>query len=195
MCAISFPSLVHSITRNWGGAMRTQKSLTKYKKTEIGKFLYRPKSGICENILIPQETSEFGVFTLQARCFRNMAVRHISKFLRNDALDFFNRFTLMSGVMNKSQKAALNSAIEKVVRTQFADAAISAVHVTEDSDYDGDPILRVVVVFETSVRPDLMKASGLARHIWPALEENGSHAFPVISFRSKADQARLREAA
>lgn len=97
--------------------------------------------------------------------------------------------------MDKSRKAALNSAIEKVVRTQFADAEINAVHVTEDLDYDGDPILRVVVVFETSVGPDLVKASGLARHIWPAIENSNSDAFPVISFRSKADQARLREAA
>jgi hypothetical protein len=110
-------------------------------------------------------------------------------------LDFLNPFPLIGEIMDKSRKAALNSAIEKVVRTQFADAAISAVHVTEDSDSDGDPILRVIVVFETSVRPDLVKARGLARHIWPALEENDSHAFPVISFRSKADQARLREAA
>jgi hypothetical protein len=113
----------------------------------------------------------------------------------DEPLDFLNPFPLIGGVMNKSRKAALNSAIEKIVRTQFADASISAVDVTEDFDYDGDPILRVVVVFETSVRPDLVKASGLARHIWPAIEDNNSDAFPVISFRSKADQARLREAA
>ncbi len=124
-----------------------------------------------------------------------MAISHIFSSLRSEVLDFFNSFALIYTVMNKSQKAALNSAIEKVVRTQFADAAISAVHITEDSDSDGDPILRVVVVFETSVRPDLVKARGLARHIWPALEDNHSNAFPVISFRSKADQARLREAA
>ena len=112
-----------------------------------------------------------------------------------EALDFLNPFPLIGEIMDKSSKAALNSAIEKVVRTQFADAEINAVYVTEDSDYDGDPILRVVVVFETSAGPDLAKASGLARHIWPAIEDNNSDAFPVISFRSKADQARLREAA
>ena len=110
-------------------------------------------------------------------------------------LDFLNTSSLIEDMMGNSQKAALNSAIEKVVRTQFADAAINAVHVTEDYDSDGDPILRVIVVFETSVRPDLAKAGGLARHIWPALENNNSNAFPVISFRSKADQAKFREAA
>ena len=110
-------------------------------------------------------------------------------------LDFLNASSLIDNMMGKSQKTDLNSAIDKVVRAQFADAAINAVHVTEDYDSDGDPILRVIVVFETSVRPDLAKAGGLARHIWPALENNSSNAFPVISFRSKADQAKFREAA
>jgi hypothetical protein len=112
-----------------------------------------------------------------------------------ETLDFLNPFPLIGEIMDKTRKAALNSAIEKVVRTQFADAAVCAVHVVEDVDYEGDAILRVAVVFETSSPPDINKAKSLARHIWPVIEDSDSNAFPIISFRSKADQARLREAA
>ena len=120
---------------------------------------------------------------------------HIFYTFSRRRLDFLNQQSIIHAMMDKSKKAALNSAIERVVRTQFADAAISAVDVTEDSDSDGDPILRVVVVFETSVNPDLAKARGLVRHIWPEIENNHSDAFPVISFRSKADHTRYCEAA
>lgn len=58
----------------------------------------------------------------------------------------------------KSIKAALNSAIEQVVRTEFGDAAVHAVHVCEDYDADEDPILRVTVVFESSAKLDVKKA-------------------------------------
>jgi hypothetical protein len=95
----------------------------------------------------------------------------------------------------KSAKAALNSALEKVVRTQFADAAIHAVDIVPDQDSDGDPILRITVVYETSYKLDMEKAVGLVRHMRDVLEDKHEEAFPLISFRSKSDHDKLRAAA
>jgi len=96
--------------------------------------------------------------------------------------------------MGKRLKAALDSAIEEIVRAEFADA-IDSVMVTEDRDADGDPILRVMVVFRSKSSPNLKKATGLVRHILPVLEDKGADAFPIVSFRSKADHDRLSVAA
>jgi hypothetical protein len=95
----------------------------------------------------------------------------------------------------KSAKAALNSALEKVVRTQFADAAICAVDIIPDLDSDGDPILRITIVYETSSKFDIQKAVGLVRHMRDVLEDEHEDAFPLISFRSKSDHDKLRAAA
>lgn len=88
-------------------------------------------------------------------------------------------------------KADLDQAIEQVVRAEFSDAVIEAVHVLPDFYEDGDCILRVMVEFKAKSKFDAKKAKGLTRHMFPALNNLYADAFPIVSFRSKANHARV----
>jgi hypothetical protein len=100
-------------------------------------------------------------------------------------------FTRLSG----ADVAKLNDAIEHIVRAEFGDSAIEAVHVFPEIDDEGDEILRVAIVLTSTAKFDPVKAKGLARHIFPALKESARRAFPLVSFFSKSDYARLSAAA
>ncbi len=89
----------------------------------------------------------------------------------------------------------LLKAVESVVREEFTDAVIDSVLVDEDVDSDGEPILRVTVVFQHKASIDAKKAAGLVRHIRPKLNNRMADWFPIVSFRSKADHMRLSAAA
>lgn len=81
----------------------------------------------------------------------------------------------------------LEAAIEKVIREDFPDAKLLAVKIKEDEGFDGDPILRITVIFQTTHGFDPKRAAGIVRRIRPALRENEVDAFPVFSFMSKKD--------
>lgn len=91
-------------------------------------------------------------------------------------------------------KAEVEKAIEEIIRNQFADSRIEAVRVEEDTDFDGDNILRVTVVFGGRKGVDPIKAKGLVRHIRSNLADD-QLAFPVVAFRSSSDDKRLKAAA
>jgi hypothetical protein len=97
--------------------------------------------------------------------------------------------------MDMAVTEELHEAIEQVVRSEFSDAAIEAVHIAPDYDEDGDPILRVIVVFKSTSSFDARKAKGLTRHLFPAMKGRCQNAFPIVSFRSKADHAWVSAAA
>ena len=80
--------------------------------------------------------------------------------------------------------------VNRVVREQLAPAQIVGLTVKEAEDADGDPILRIEVVFEAAGgRPDPKKVLGLIRHLRkPLADEGGSERFPVFSFMT-ADEA------
>lgn len=87
-----------------------------------------------------------------------------------------------------SRKRDIRKLIERIVREMFDDARILSVDVAEDVDSDGDPILRVRVVFETeSGKLDASKTSGIIRHLRPRLSEAGVAGFPLMYFISKKD--------
>lgn len=89
---------------------------------------------------------------------------------------------------------ALTELVEAVVRRQFSDAVIHAVAVKPDLDHDGDAILRVtVVVQDDNERLDPEKVLDASGSIWSALDEAGIESFPIVSYMTKADAARLRE--
>lgn len=88
---------------------------------------------------------------------------------------------------------ALTELIEGVVKRQFSEAVINNVDVRPDVDDDGDAVLRVTVVFETSGETlDPGKMVGLVRHLRPELAENGIESFPLVRFIAKADAAKLK---
>lgn len=86
---------------------------------------------------------------------------------------------------------ALTELVATVIRRQFSDASIHDVAVKPDVDHDGDAILRVTVVVEKEVKMDSGKMLGLVRHLRPELAEVGIENFPVVSYMTKADAAKL----
>lgn len=100
--------------------------------------------------------------------------------------------------MDEALKTALNQAIERLVRAEFSDAAIEAVHVVPDFDADGEQVYKVTVVLKSVNQFDASKASSLMRHIFPAMKQvfgERDASFPILSFLSKADYRRVSAAA
>lgn len=85
--------------------------------------------------------------------------------------------------------------IEKTIREQFADVKIESVAVSEDTDYDGETIYRVRVVFDQKGPLDSHKTSGIARHLRHRLVAQQENAFPIVAFVSKSDATGRKAAA
>jgi hypothetical protein len=87
--------------------------------------------------------------------------------------------------------------IEAVIRERFVDAGIEAVRVNKETDYDGDAIFRVTVVFNPKDNHplDAHKTASITRHIRHKLLEEHEEAFPILAFVSKADAVGAGSAA
>ncbi len=80
--------------------------------------------------------------------------------------------------------------IEEFAKRELDRVQTVAVDVKEANDHDGDPILRVTVVYEGDYkRLDPSKLLGFVRHLRPALSERGEERFPVMSYISREDYA------
>lgn len=91
---------------------------------------------------------------------------------------------------------ALTELVGTVIRRQFSDATIHSVAVKPDADHDGDAILRVTVVVQDGMeRLDPEKVLDASGSLWSALDEAGIDSFPIVSYMTRADAARLRESA
>ena len=89
---------------------------------------------------------------------------------------------------------ALTEFVETIIRRQFSDAVIHSVAVKPDVDHDGDPILRVTVVVQDEAgKLDPAKVVDTSRSLWFELGDAGVESFPIVSYRTKADAARLNE--
>ena len=83
----------------------------------------------------------------------------------------------------------IDDVVKRVVQEQLAPAQIIGLTVEEAEDADGDPILRIEVIFEVAEnRLDPEKVLGLIRHVRKPLTELGADRFPVFSFMT-ADEA------
>lgn len=100
-----------------------------------------------------------------------------------------------SGVRTGAMKADIKKTLEKIVREQFVGVQIDAVRVEPDTDYDGNDIFRVTIVFDAKNGLDAEKAKSLVRHMRAQLTKKADFAFPVVAFRSRADDKRLKAAA
>jgi hypothetical protein len=85
--------------------------------------------------------------------------------------------------------------IEDVVRERFADVNIQSVLVVKDTDYQDEAVFRVTVVFDHDGPLDSRKTAGLVRHIRHRLLERQESTFPIVTFVSKSDAARMSPAA
>jgi hypothetical protein len=94
-----------------------------------------------------------------------------------------------------STTADITTLIESIIRERFSEAAIDHVEIAEEKDFDGDPILRVVVVYDGKHILDAKKTSGLVRHIRHKLVASRESVFPILSFMSKSEAAEMKAAA
>jgi len=79
-------------------------------------------------------------------------------------------------------------AVERVVRERFDEINIVSITITPDHDEDGDRILLIEVVFDSSAkRLDSRKTLGLTRHLLPELHEAQECGFPVFSFIANSE--------
>ena len=84
-----------------------------------------------------------------------------------------------------SSKSVLDT-ISSIVAEHLYPATVLHVDVQDDTDHDGDPILRVEIVVEVehgSLDPE--KVLSLPRHLREPLAEVHENKFPMISFLSK----------
>ncbi|MDE0079516.1 MAG: hypothetical protein OXO50_18495 [Caldilineaceae bacterium] len=82
----------------------------------------------------------------------------------------------------------IDNVVKQVVQQQLAPARIIGLTVEESEDADGDPILRIKVIFEAKEdRLDPERVLGLIRHLRKSLNELGSNRFPVFSFMTSEE--------
>lgn len=90
----------------------------------------------------------------------------------------------------------IKAVIESVIRERLAGTTITEIRVVEDEDYEGDQILRVMIVFDSSKgMPESHKMSGLARHLRSKLDEADAFSHPIFRFISQSDAKKLTAAA
>ena len=77
--------------------------------------------------------------------------------------------------------------VQALLARRLGDLRITDIKIEEDTDADGDSVLRVVVVYDAANKFNASKLSGLLRSLRPALGEHGEARFPVMSFVSRKD--------
>ncbi len=88
---------------------------------------------------------------------------------------------------------ALTGLVDRIVREQFSDTIVHAVRAKPGLDHDGDAILRVTVVVQDGVeRLDPEKVVKTLGLLWSELGDAGNESFPIVSYRTRADDARLK---
>jgi hypothetical protein len=89
---------------------------------------------------------------------------------------------------------AVKLAISDVVRDRLSDSEITSINIESGEDSDGEPVLKITIVFESGPgqeTPDGHKMVGLARHIRGRLAEINVGEFPLLSFVSVKDAAKM----
>lgn len=90
----------------------------------------------------------------------------------------------------RESSSNVSDKISELLKSRLGRVHVVSVEVREEYDPDGDPVLHIVVLYETDdTEFDASKLSGLLRHLRPELFKDGESRFPVISFISQEDYA------
>lgn len=91
---------------------------------------------------------------------------------------------------------SLEDLILKTVKERLGNAIVESLSIEADEDSDGDPILRITVVFASEVKElESHRLAGLVRHVRPKLAECKESRFPIFRFVDKRENDRLRHEA
>ncbi len=59
--------------------------------------------------------------------------------------------------------AELEGVVRRTIASEFPRLKVEQLRIDEDADFDGDPVLRIVVVYDSEARPEPAKVAGLVR--------------------------------
>jgi hypothetical protein len=91
--------------------------------------------------------------------------------------------------------ASVKQAVNETFSRLFSHVRVTDVRVREDTDFDGDDILRIDVIYEGTYKDlDAKKLAGFTGHLQPRLQEIHEPALPLLSFISRADFNRNKRA-
>ena len=77
----------------------------------------------------------------------------------------------------------IDETLKRIVQHELAPAKIVDLHSEEAEDADGDPILRIMVIYEAEQnRLDPYKVLGLVEHLRVPLRTLPVDRFPILSF-------------
>ena len=89
------------------------------------------------------------------------------------------------------REAEFERIVRSTIAIEFPSLKVDRLQVQEDEDFDGDPVLRIVVIYDSEARPEPSKVAGLIRMLRPRLLEHKEPRFPLVRLVSKADSAEL----
>jgi len=91
---------------------------------------------------------------------------------------------------------AIDDIVTSVIRERLSGVTIESIEVEPDVGIDGDPILRITVVFPDAEGPELdpEKLVTIPRHLRSELKKLDVDRFPILSFISRGDAKKLKEA-
>lgn len=95
--------------------------------------------------------------------------------------------------MKNAANTRLHEVIESYVRTRFPGVTIDEVRVESGLSMDGDDIVNVTVIFGHP--PEKISIGNLTRKLWEKLAESEDAMFPIFSFLTREENARLSAAA
>lgn len=91
--------------------------------------------------------------------------------------------------------ASVKQAVKETFSRLFNHVHVSEVRIREDTDSDGDEVLRIDVIFDgTSNDLDPKKLAGFVGHLRPRLEQMQETALPLLYFISSAELNRNKRA-
>ncbi|MFQ6550711.1 hypothetical protein AAD018_000025 [Aestuariibius insulae] len=98
--------------------------------------------------------------------------------------------------MTKLEEKSIDDVVRSLVSERFDGITIVDVNIEEDVDFDGNPILRVSVVYDAKDDTSAGRSfAGLLRNLRPALHGRGEERFPVMSFVDSSEVGVLPGAA
>jgi len=87
----------------------------------------------------------------------------------------------------------LSGDLRPTIAGQLAPAEVLELDVSEDTDVDGDRVLRLLVTFRSHEdRLEPKKLAGLVRHIRSKLMARGDERFPLVTFRTEKEAREIR---
>jgi hypothetical protein len=90
---------------------------------------------------------------------------------------------------------AVKQAASETFSFLFSHVRVCDVRVREDTDFDGEDILRIDVIYDGTVKDlDGKKLAGFIGHLRPKLKQIHEPALPLLSFISRADFYRNKRA-